>query len=84
MIVTLTAAWTSKTAFAFFVVWKGIYDPGQAQEKDADRGFVFLPPQSVVLPSSDAGSDGVEPAPFFVIQNCQTHYFSTCPMYGTC
>ena len=26
----------------------------------------------------------VEPAPCFVIPNCQTHYSSRCPMCGTC
>ena len=67
-----------------FVVWQGIYDPGQTQEKDGERGFIFLPPQPAVLPRSDAGSDGIEPAPCFVIQNHQTLYSSRCPMYGTC
>ena len=62
-----------------------MYDPGQTQKKDGDnRGFVLLPPQPAVLRRSDAGSDGVEPAPCFVIQNCQTHYSSRFPMYETC
>ena len=68
----------------FFVVWQGIYDPGQTQQKDGDRGFILLPPQPAVLPRLDAGSGGVEPAPCFVIQNYQSHYSSKCPMYGTC
>ena len=68
----------------FFVIWQGIHDPGQTQEKKGDRGFIFLPSQSAVLPKSDAGSDRVEPAPCFVIQNCYTHYFSRYPMCGTC
>ena len=51
-----------KTIF-FFVVFQGIYDPGQTQQKDGDRGFILLPPQLAVLPRSDAGSDRVEPAP---------------------
>ena len=68
----------------FFVVWQGIYDPGHTQQKDGDRGFILLPPQPAVLPRSAPGSDGVEPASCFVIQNCQTHYSSSCPMYGTC
>ena len=42
------------------VVWQGIYDPGQTQEKDGDRGFILLQPHSVVLPRLDAGRDGVE------------------------
>ena len=67
----------------FFVVWQGINDPGQTQEKDGGRGFSLLPIQPV-LPRSDAGSDGVEPAPCFVVQNCQTHYSSRCLMCGTC
>ena len=66
------------------VVWQGIYDPGQTQQKDGDRGFILLPPQPVVLPRSDAGSDRVEPAPCIVIQNCQTYYTSRCPMCGIC
>ena len=66
------------------VVWQGIYDPGQTQEKDRDRGFILFPPQLAVLSRSYAGSDGVEPAPCFVIQNYQTHYSSRRPMYGTC
>ena len=49
------------------VVWQGVYDPGQTQEKDGDQGFILLPPQPAVLPRSDAGIDGVEPAPCFVI-----------------
>ena len=70
-------------SLSLFVVWQGIYDPGQTQEKDGDREFILLPPQSAVLPRSDAGSDVVEPAPCFIIQSCQTHYPSRCPMYGT-
>ena len=69
---------------SFFVVWQGIYDPRQTQEKGGNRGFILLLPQPAVLSRSDAGSDRVELAPCFVIQNCQTHYFSGCPMYGTC
>ena len=68
----------------FFVVWQGIYDPGQTQQKDGDQRFFLLSPQHAVLPRSGAGSDRVEPAPCFVIQNCQTYYSSRCPMYGTC
>ena len=59
-----------------FVVWEVIYDPSQTQQKDGDRRFILLPPQTAVLPRSDAGSDRVKPAPCFVIQNCQTHYCS--------
>ena len=70
-------------SFVVVVVWQGICDPGQTQEKNGDRGFILLPPQPAVLPKSDAGSNGVEPAFYFVIQNCQTHYSSRCPMYGT-
>ena len=58
------------------VVWQGIYDPGQTQEKDGDRGFILLPPQPAMLPRPDAGSNGVESASCFFIQNCQIHYFS--------
>ena len=53
-----------------FVVWRGIYNPGQTQQKDGDRGFILLPPQPAVLSRSDAGRDGVEPASCFVIPNC--------------
>ena len=70
--------------FFFFVVWQTIYDPGQIQQKNKDRGYILLPPQSAVLPRSNAGSNGVEPAPCFVIQNCQIHNFLRCPMCGTC
>ena len=70
----------SSIVFLLFVVWQSIYDPGQTQEKDRGRGFILLPPQLAVLPKSDAGSDGVEPVPCFVIQNFQTHYFSRCPV----
>ena len=70
--------------FVVVVVGQGIYDPGHTQEKDGDRGFLLLLPQPAVLPGLDAGSDGVEPAPYFVIQKCQTHYSSRCPMSGTC
>ena len=73
----------SQDSYNLFVVWQGIDDSGQTQQKDGDRGFILLPPQPTALPRSDAGSDGVEPAPCFVIQNCQTHYSSRCPMYGT-
>ena len=55
----------------------------QTQEIDGDRGFILLPPQAAVLLRLDADSDGVEPAPCFAIQNCQSHYFSRCPMHGT-
>ena len=41
------------------------------------EGLSFYPPPAV-LPRSDAGSDGVKPAPCFVIQNYQTHYFLRC------
>ena len=58
--------------FSLFVVWQGIYDSGQTQQKDGDRGFILLPSQPAVLPRSDVGSDRVEPSPCFVIQNCQT------------
>ena len=27
-----------------FVLWQGIYDPGQTQEKDGDRGFILYHP----------------------------------------
>ena len=37
-----------------------------------------------MLPRSNASCDGVEPAPCFAIQNCQTHYSLRCPVYGTC
>ena len=36
-------------------------------KKDGDQGFILFPPQPAVLPRSDAGSDGDEPAPCFVI-----------------
>ena len=74
----------TKHDLSLFVVWQGIYDLGQTQQKDRDRGFILLPARPAVLPRSDAGSDSVEPAPCFVIQNCQSHYSSRCPMYGTC
>ena len=47
------------------------------------EGLSFLLPQPAVQPRSNAGSNRVEPAPCFVIQNCQTHYSSRCPMCGT-
>ena len=68
----------------FFVLWQGIYDPGQTQQKDGNQGFILLPPQPAVLPTSDAGSDGVEPTSCFVIQNSRTHYSSRYSMHGTC
>ena len=68
----------------FFVTWQSTYDPGQTQQKDGDRRLILLPPQPAVLPRSNAGSDGVEPEPGVVIQNCQAHYSWRCPMYGTC
>ena len=34
----------------------------QVRHKNGDRGFILLPPLHAVLPRSDAGSDGVEPA----------------------
>ena len=52
------------------VICQGIHDSGQTQEKDGDLGFILLPPQPTVLPRSDAGSERVEPAPCFIIQNC--------------
>ena len=36
----------------FFVVWQGIYDSGQTQEKDGERGFILLPSQPAVLTRS--------------------------------
>ena len=33
-----------RTKWPFVVVWQGIYDPGQAQEKDGNRGFTLLLP----------------------------------------
>ena len=30
--------------FFFFVVWQGIYDPGQTQEKSGNLGFILLHP----------------------------------------
>ena len=74
----------STNSLLLFVVWQGIYDPGQTQQKDGDRGFILLPAQPDVLPISDASSDEVKQVPCFVIQNCQAHYSSKCPMYGTC
>ena len=44
------------------------------------RGFILLP-QAAILPSLDAGSDVVEPASGFVIQNRQTSCSMWCPMY---
>ena len=41
-------------------------------KQDWGRGFILLLPQAAVLPGSDAGSDVVEPASSFVIQNRQT------------
>ena len=41
-------------------MWQGIYDPGQTQQKNGDRGCIFLPPQSAVLLRSDASSNGVD------------------------
>ena len=64
----------------FFVVWQGIHNPGQTQEKNGGRGFILSQPQSAVLPRSGTDSDGLEPAPCFVIQNCQTHYSLRCTM----
>ena len=54
------------------VEYLSIYDQGQTQVKDGNRGFIHLLPQPAVSPRSDAGSDEVEPAPCYVIQNCQT------------
>ena len=49
------------------VIKAGDLSFSSAQEMDRNRGFILSPPQSAVLPRSDAGSDGVEPAPCFVI-----------------
>ena len=38
-----------------------------SHEQEWGRGFIFLLPQTAVLPGSDAGSDGVEPPSGFVI-----------------
>ena len=38
-------------------------------KQDWGRQFILLLPQTVVLPGSDAGSDGVKPALNFFIQN---------------
>ena len=46
--------------FFSFVVWQGLHDPGQTQQKDGDRWFTLLPPKPAVLPTADVGSDGVE------------------------
>ena len=29
--------------YLFLVVWQSIYDPGQTQQKDGDRGFILIP-----------------------------------------
>ena len=50
------------------VVWQDIYDPGQTQQKNGDRGQTPSSPQPAALSRSDAGSNGAEPAPCFVIQ----------------
>ena len=56
--------------------------PLQVRHKqDWGRGFILLLPQTALLPGSDAGSDGVEPALVFVIQNRQTSYSMWFPMY---
>ena len=38
--------------FFFFVIWQGIRDLGQTDEKDGGRVFNLLPPQPAVLPRS--------------------------------
>ena len=48
--------------------------------RDWRRGFIVLLQQAVILPGSEAGSDGVEPASGFVIQNRQASCFMLCPM----
>ena len=50
----LNASKKENDAF-FFVVWQGIYDSGQTQEKDGDRAFIPLPLQPALLLRSDAG-----------------------------
>ena len=48
--------------------------PLQVRHKqDWGRGFIFLLRQSAALPGSDAGSDVVNPASSFVIQNLMLH-----------
>ena len=56
--------------------------PLQVRHKqDWGRGFIFLLPQTAVLPGSDAGSDVIKPASSFVIQNRQNSCSMWCPMY---
>ena len=54
--------------------------PGQTQT-GLGRGFILLLPQTAALPGSDAGSDVIQPASSFVIQNRQTSCSMWCPMY---
>ena len=53
--------------------------PGQTQT-GWGQGFILLLPQTAALPGSDAGSDIVQPALSFVLQNCQISM--RCPMHG--
>ena len=43
-------------------------------KQDLGRGLILILSQAAVLPGSDTGSDGVEPASSFVIQNRQTSW----------
>ena len=45
------------------------------------RGFILLLPQTAVLPGSNTGSDVINPALSFVIQNRQTSCSMWCPLY---
>ena len=51
-------------------------------KQECNRGIILLLPQAAVLPGSDAGIDGLEPASGFVIQNRQTSCFLWYPMYA--
>ena len=53
---------------------KGYLSTPDQTQKDRDREFIFLLTQTTALPGSDTciGTDGVEPASHFDIQNLQT------------
>ena len=62
------------------VVWKSTHS-GSVANRTRAEGLSFYYP-AAVMPGSDTGSDGVEPASGFVIQNRQTLCSVWCPMYG--
>ena len=57
------------------------HPPQVRHKQDWSRRFILLLPQTAVLPRSDAGSDVVQPASSFIIQNRRTSCSMWCPMY---